>query len=289
MGSYTSRAKPGLEGLNTTARTDPLSSPAVKRQNAFTNADSSIPTSEYANHLTPIPRSAAECSNIEELRDFVKADLLSRPTLEHSDYLTPTSTNLLSNTIASLIPPEPSRSSLQRYLPEGYHLVYFPTAIPTNDLLLDGTDALHYPGPPFERRLWAGGSLAIDEGARNELMLTGEPAFCQESVVDVNVKGTWGNEKVIVEIERKYGLSKYRSHYTLNNKDYEIENDERKQWPVVERRKLVFLREKLTGRVSSEKNHAEVPPEAGRISSEGMHSLFQTGPKKLTYSRQRWR
>jgi hypothetical protein len=263
---------------------------AVEQPKTFTKADSSVPTDDYFDYLSPVSKSAAECSDIEELKAFIKGDLLSRPLLEHGDYLTPTSTNLLSKTIASLTTPNPNESFPQPYLPEGHHLVYFPTAIPTNDLLPDGTDSLHFPGPPFMRRLWAGGSLAIDQGARTELALTGEPAFCQESIVGVDVKGTWGDEKVIVEIERKYGLSKYRSHYTLNKKDWETQKDEWKQWPVVERRKLVFLREKSKEREGSEQNRPELLPEAGRNSSEGMQSSFQcAGSTKLTYNRQRWR
>jgi len=261
-----------LEELKASLETNSLSSPAIK----------------HADYLTPIPKTALQCTNIDELRVFLKSNLLSRPPVEHGDYLTPTSSTLLDKTISSFIP-HASSSSHRQVLPEGHHLVYFPSAIPINDLLPDGTDSLHSPGLPFVRRLWAGGSLSISQEARSHLAFTGERAFCRESIVDVDVKGTEGDEKVIVEIERKYGLWKYRSHYSQHKWEWMADKDKCKWWPVVERRKLVFLREESNKHEYPEQNIPEISLDGGHVSSEGIYSFFRNRVNgKLTYNSQRW-
>lgn len=178
----------------------------------------------------------------------IKYELLSRPPKKYYDYLTPTSSHLLNVTLADQVAPPPrpypypppatsdldhwTLTRVQRHpkpaapLPQGHHLVYFPPAHPTSALLPDGTDADHWPGPPFARRLWAGGSVHFADAAaaggagRQQLCLDGGRAVCVEKVEDVRL--TWAarpagggaagsghrdvaDDKVFVDVVRYYG------------------------------------------------------------------------------------
>lgn len=145
----------------------------------------------------------------------IRYELLSRPPKTYYDYLTPTNSHLLNVTLADQLPPParpypyppPATSDLDHWtltriqkppkpaapLPRGHHLVYFPPTHPTSALLPDGTDTDHWPGAPFVRRLWAGGSLhfahAADDAAAEQLRLDGRRAVCVEEVEDVRL--TW--------------------------------------------------------------------------------------------------
>jgi hypothetical protein len=276
--------------------------------NLSTKADSWSNSAEEQGNHSLSPESIEQCLNIKDLKAYLKANLLSRAPVEHVDYLTPTSTNLLKHTISSFFPGTLAVSLIEnRTLLPGHHLVYFPTAIPTDVLLPDGTDALHSPGPPFMRRLWAAGSIELEQDSKNQLELSGESAFCRESIVDVDMKGTRMDEKVVVWIERKYGLSKYRSRYAQNREEWDLHQadleaisskqsrhaeDQKsgatkeaklKWWPVVERRKLVFLREKSDLGASISPINPENQHEAGQTTtSEGMHISFLNRYRSLT-------
>ncbi len=95
-------------------------------------------------------------------------------------------------------------------MPQGHHLVYFPPQVPGSDLLPDGTDPLQSPGPPFVRRMWAGGSLVFNAARKRHLQLDTTRATCIEKISDVSVKGTEGDEKVFVNIERRIGLAGHK-------------------------------------------------------------------------------
>ncbi|KAG8165722.1 hypothetical protein KVR01_004274 [Diaporthe batatas] len=185
----------------------------------------------------------------------LRYELLSRPPKCYYDYLTPTSSHLLSVTLADqLLPaqqhdlppgagdgrpyPPPRSSDLDHWslpkvhrnhgaepahpLPQGHHLVYFPPTHPSSALLPDGTDADHWPGPPFTRRLWAGGSLSFAQGWESRLLLDKRRAACVERVEDVRLH--WARsgateqgggeavgdhhpvgDKVFVDVVRRYG------------------------------------------------------------------------------------
>src|SRR5436189_5904738 len=84
------------------------------------------------------------------------------------DHMSPQPSHLLNLSLADFIPALHSASSQTSFLfplpsvlnpghmPRGHHLVYFPRAVPSSQLLPDGTDILHSPGHPFNRRMWAG-------------------------------------------------------------------------------------------------------------------------------------
>ncbi|KAL2068145.1 hypothetical protein VTL71DRAFT_16243 [Oculimacula yallundae] len=147
--------------------------------------------------------------------------------------------------IQGLRPEKPRRS-----LPQGYHLIHFPPSVPDSDLLPDGTDSLQSPGGPFLKRLWAGGSIQFNNIERFQ-MTTNKTAVCQETIADVKVKGREGQEKVFVTVDRRM------APFRIVQRHENIQKDETKEglalehsisdmypWDIVEKRNLVFMREK---------------------------------------------
>lgn len=217
----------------------------------------------------------------------LRYELLSRPPKCYYDYLTPTNSHLLSVTLADqLLPaqqhdlppgagdgrpyPPPKSSDVDHWslpkvhrnhgaepahpLPQGHHLVYFPPTHPSSALLPDGTDADHWPGPPFTRRLWAGGSLSFAQGWSSRLLLDKRRAACIERVEDVRLHwarpgATQGDgevvgghhpvgDKVFVDVVRRYGpVGGDEDAVDGPEVVRRIEGDP----AVVERRTLVFL------------------------------------------------
>ena len=181
--------------------------------------------------------------------------LTTRPPNYIFDYLSPTPSHLLNIALADILPEEcypagfktsnltlpthPYRTrqddatSPLAALPQGHHLVYFPPQVLGKDLLPDGTDPLQSPGPPFLRRMWAGGSLVYPTSSTTQLDLRRRRSVCRESISDVSVKGTEDAEKVFVTVERRITkptdivLNGFKPRYTA----------------VLERRNLVFFRE----------------------------------------------
>ncbi|KUI60355.1 Mesaconyl-C(4)-CoA hydratase, partial [Cytospora mali] len=153
-------------------------------------------------------------------------------------------------------------------LPTGHHLVYFPPTHPTSALLPDGTDEDHWPGAPFVRRLWAGGSVQFagagagavagdGEGGDQLLRLDGRRAVCIEKVEDVRL--TWakptptpGNggagegerdvhsDKVFVDVVRHYG-SVAGDDGNDGKTDDALVKKVTESPTITERRTLVFL------------------------------------------------
>src|SRR5271169_2930977 len=99
-----------------------------------------------------------------------KSNPALRP-IESTDILSPTQSRLLSLTLQPYIPfPLPQ---VQKTLPQGHHLVYFPTAaVPESKLDSDGTETTYNPGAPFSRRMWAGGRI---EWPQDVDLLVGKP------------------------------------------------------------------------------------------------------------------
>lgn len=130
---------------------------------------------------------------------------------------------------------QPNTPSCQ--LPAGYHLVFFPP--PTTNLLPDGTDDQHFPGKPWVRRMWAGGSIEFRTDHRRKALTCEHKKFdlarCREEIKDAVVKGSEGNEKVWVDIRRAIGLMHTSGKRSAKNA-VEVE-----QAAIVERRDLVFM------------------------------------------------
>lgn len=214
----------------------------------------------------------------ESLQLSLHKELTSRPPNIIFDYLSPTPSHLLNVSLADFLPescypPDFSKSDLdlpfarleslhefdRALLPQGHHLVYFAPQVPANELLLDGTDTLHSPGPPFVRRMWAGGSLVFNAARKRHLQLDTTRATCIERISDVSVKGTEGEEKVFVNIERRIGLAGHKycdPLYSSGSEPREIfrrfvrgylqvkDTTQLGNLSLIETRNLVFMREK---------------------------------------------
>lgn len=128
-------------------------------------------------------------------------------------------------------------------MPEGHHLVYFPPQVPLSELLPDGTDTLHYPGEPFTRRLWAGGSVNFITGGT---VLDGSRAVCIETNRDVTLKGKGEEEKVVVRIERRIGrVSDGEAIEDVRARMLEEEEEKPGDCSIIENRHLIFMRDKF--------------------------------------------
>jgi hydroxyacyl-ACP dehydratase HTD2-like protein with hotdog domain len=173
--------------------------------------------------------------------------MISRHEQRTYDILTPVPTHLLAAALSDFLPassfPEPFNDAtfLSRFssgsqqgetpqqllfLPESHHLIHFPLALPPSQLCPDGADPYHSPGAPFERRMWAGGSVVFAK----PFPISHQRIVCRERIADVWVRGREGEEKVFVDVERKYDDPEGREKGGLDEP------------PVVERRILVFMR-----------------------------------------------
>lgn len=169
---------------------------------------------------------AASSSTVPDIEALTR-----RPAKFIPDYLVPMPSHLLSTTLSDLIhAPFASSPIVQRpprALPQGHHLVYFPIQTSPSALAADGADPDHGPGGAFARRMWAGGEVVFRSGWRERLVMDGRAWGCREGIERVDVKGPEGEEKVFVDVWRRYGLG-----HEVEEMEYDIE----------ERRTLVFMR-----------------------------------------------
>ncbi|KAH7038136.1 uncharacterized protein B0I36DRAFT_359733 [Microdochium trichocladiopsis] len=144
-------------------------------------------------------------------------DRLSRRPPRHIfDVTSPTNSYLLNVTLDKHLPPSTlsaeyalnqakhplaPMSRMPLAMPQGHHLVYFPTPISPADLESDGTDPYHSPGGGFTRRVWAGGSIDF---TRDNLKIDSTPAVCIETIEKVETKGVKEDEKIFLHLLRRY-------------------------------------------------------------------------------------
>jgi len=109
-------------------------------------------------------------------------------------------TRLLQATLADFLPTGFTPAKIPRsHLPPGYHLAYFPNPTRLSTLLPDGTDPTQSPGPPFNRRMWAGGQMTF---STDRIRLVGRPCHCTEKITDVQIKGQGVDQKIFVQVAR---------------------------------------------------------------------------------------
>ncbi|KAL4917920.1 hypothetical protein BDW62DRAFT_210844 [Aspergillus aurantiobrunneus] len=188
-------------------------------------------------------------------------ELTCRQTPLFFDYLYPQQSHLLDLTLRDLFPKigsfSPAQTTLPAItrsspLPPAHHLVYFPPQVTLTQLLADGTDTLHYPGAPFNRRLWAGGRVIF--AATNRLLLDGSRAVCVEGIRDVIVKGRSGEEKIIVKIERQIGtVQEEETESDIRKRIWRDDEDLGAHVSVIENRDLVFMRDKTADQLDQDK------------------------------------
>lgn len=191
----------------------------------------------------------------------VHRELTSRQIPWSFDYLHPQPSHLLDLTVRDLLKSSntqsgtstvlPSVSSASR-LPPGHHLVYFPPQVTLSQLLPDGTDTLHTPGHPFNRRLWGGGRAAF--APAGGLVLNGSRAVCIESIRDVTVKGREGEEKVIVRIERRMGaVQEDEGESSILDRIWRADESDFGHSAIIENRDLVFMRGKTLDQLDQDR------------------------------------
>src|SRR5271170_2551734 len=120
--------------------------------------------------------------------------------IESTDLLSPTQSRLLSLTLQPYIPYEIPYA--RATLPQGHHIVYFPTAaVPESRLDSDGTETTYNPGPPFSRRMWAGGRI---EWPQDVDLLVGNPTKEIMKLDKIeNKTRSGGGEIIVMSIEKK--------------------------------------------------------------------------------------
>ncbi|KAI0841578.1 hypothetical protein F5Y06DRAFT_194106 [Hypoxylon sp. FL0890] len=174
--------------------------------------------------------------------ESIRAEMLGRPHQLNWDVMSPTNSTLLNIALADFIPESCQAPAYQTgartidkvdpntRLPYGHFLVYFPLQKAASELCPDGTDPMHSPGGPFERRMWAGGSIEFNDDFR----LDSSSVVCKESIDEVTVKDAEGQEKIFVDVLREY----------MRKQDFE--NTSLRGLPMAqgirERRTLVFMR-----------------------------------------------
>lgn len=138
-----------------------------------------------------------------DLRD----EMLNRQFNPLVERVTMTQEEKLENTLASFLPKEWKGTRVAgRPIPLGHHLLYFNPALPAQSLLPDGTDALHSPGDPFVRRMWAGGALKmdVDKYFHHEGWFPEQFYVCSEHIKDVQLRGKDDAAKIFITIERRF-------------------------------------------------------------------------------------
>jgi hydroxyacyl-ACP dehydratase HTD2-like protein with hotdog domain len=185
----------------------------------------------------------------------------------------------LENCLSSVLPPvETQALGGDCYLPLGHHLAFFNPLVPEDELLPDGTDDIHSPGPPFERRLWAGGRLEIDvakyfTGASSWRL--DSPFVCLERIKDVQLRGQDDAEKIFITIQRRFAslesLEKYGSQAVGTNRfireaamldAFSNEASTTDDWgnaSMIEERDIVFLKDSTVAELDAFKA-GEFPP-----------------------------
>jgi hypothetical protein len=201
----------------------------------------------------------------------MRENFISRPANIIREYLSPTPSDLFEAALVGYVdvaarsgrdkPIDADRESWTslRLMPQGFHLIYFPQNTTRSGLMSDGCDNLHFPGEPWSRRMWAGGSIEFASDKRLLLTrsLAGKRLVCRESVADVKTKGLPGKEKIFVRIDRLYGST-------------ELANVADKQFAAItERRDLVFMKEKTREEVKQDLARRDRVLKRMPVSSDG--------------------
>ncbi|KAL8832393.1 MAG: hypothetical protein Q9170_004894 [Blastenia crenularia] len=155
----------------------------------------------------------------------LKQEMTSRKFSKIEDYSSPTPAKLLYSSLQTPLRIQGDEIPAVGQMLPGSHLVYFPPDTLLSSLLPDGTDPLHSPGPPFTRRMWAGGDVTFHK----PVIFSKGRITCRESIANVEIKGKDGEEKVYVTIQRNiFNGQRYKEDDVL----------------IAENRRLVFMRDR---------------------------------------------
>jgi hydroxyacyl-ACP dehydratase HTD2-like protein with hotdog domain len=205
----------------------------------------------------------------QQLRD----EMLQRDMTHLPEHITAPTEYKLSQTLYGSLPKELCLAPGFRnpVLPVGHHLIWFNPALPTRELLPDGTDASQSPGGPWVRRMWAGGSIQLrpDDYYDKARGLTLDTAMVgAERIKEVRLRGQDDATKIFVTIERRFARldrlkERYReAHGSLGRTsglgrsqryfEEQIRQDE--GWGdaiLKEERNLVFMKERTTAELEA--------------------------------------
>jgi hydroxyacyl-ACP dehydratase HTD2-like protein with hotdog domain len=164
------------------------------------------------------------------------------------------------------LPPTNSNRRTGSVLPLGHHLIFFNPLVPADQLLPDGTDAIHSPGAPFMRRMWAGGKLSVNPTsyfAGSTAWLMNRPFVCSERIKDVQLRGQDAAEKVFVTIDRRFDSMDsfgYPSGVSsvMDNVSWESATA-LGDASLVEERNLVFMKDRTSAELSAFQSGAYQP------------------------------
>lgn len=137
--------------------------------------------------------------------------------------------------------------------------------------------------------MWAGGSVRFNNApsALKTLALDGSRAVCIESIADVAVKGKPGEEKIFVGIERRIGRtnSETEDEGSIRSRLGEGAGEDMAESAVVERRNIVFMRERSKEQAVKDMEKARTKQMKSPTAEEGVKATFvheiMTDPKLL--------
>jgi len=119
--------------------------------------------------------------------------------IETTELLSPTHSHLLSTTLQPYLPF--ALAPAKNVLPQGHHIVHFPTAaVDESRLDADGTETTYNPGSPFNRRMWAGGRI---HWSRNTDLRIGQNIREKMELDKIEAKKRGGGGEMVVMSIRK--------------------------------------------------------------------------------------
>ncbi|KAI5309508.1 hypothetical protein KEM55_003097 [Ascosphaera atra] len=218
--------------------------------------------------------------------DALRSQLTGRTLPLTYDYLSPQPSHLLNLSLEGCLTSTPSNAdsswakahtlpsiAAQARMPPGHHLVYFPPQVSAAQLLKDGTDVLHYPGKPWDERLWAGGYVQF--GEHDGPLLNGSRAVLLEGIRDVFATGKEGEEKVFVGIERRVAVVKEgEDEGEIRRRLWTEQEENLADACLIERRNLVFKQSRAGSKRDGQSSYTSPENKPRRMSTATQNPEF---------------
>ncbi|KAF2115132.1 hypothetical protein BDV96DRAFT_600264 [Lophiotrema nucula] len=249
-GSFDFRTLSRLDSSIAVFNTHPSASPYMQcLRNSNVRA-----SARYSQWQRVVRRRYADDAQQPAWFDKLREEMLYRKLPESTESIGEQENMMLSSSLQQHLPQsyfEPhtavNKPGVGRLLPLGWHQIHFFNVPRRKQTLPDGSDTLHNPGPPFTRRMWAGGSLHVDVGqyySPDRGLRNGETVVCGERISDVQLRGKENEEKLFVTIERKFANRKlfgkaWRGELRAMMDPARAKNEA----ALVETRTLVFMRD----------------------------------------------
>lgn len=189
-----------------------MSTSLCARPSGIWNASRS-PVTRQLCRRAPARCYAVDSTDEPEWFQALRARMLGREATHMYELITAGPQSRLSNTLLGFLPAEWCRPlpTTRPVIPPGQHLLWFNSALPTQELLPDGTDASQSPGDPWVRRMWAGGSVTLrsnDYYDRKYGFILNTAMAGTERIKDVRLRGEGDTAKIFVTIERRFARVK---------------------------------------------------------------------------------